>query len=102
MGFPLSITRQSPVITLYKSAVTQELAEYVITMITSELGAEQIMKGLGKLRDAEWAYNARIFLEVQNQLATPSSTLGASFTFNYHLLSFIISIYWIIVHTSFL
>jgi hypothetical protein len=78
MGFPLILTRQCPVITFLKSAVTQGLAEYVITMMTSELGAEQIMKGLGKLRDAEWAYHARIFLELQKQLATPSSTSGAS------------------------
>jgi len=89
MGVPLAITRQCPVIALYKSAVTQELAEHIVNMMTSELGAEQIMKGLRKLRDGEYVYKARIFLEVQNQLAKPSSTSDIRSLFQAHAEEFI-------------
>ena len=49
---------------MHKSAVSQDLLEYVLTLMISELGAEQIIASLRKLREADWAYEYKLFLEL--------------------------------------
>ena len=46
-----------------KTTYTVELAELIMTLMTSELGAGQISTFISKRRTAYWAASARVYLE---------------------------------------
>ena len=71
MGFPQFICRQCPVLALHKSAVTQELLEFILTVATSEWGMNQATEKIRKFRTADYALRARCFMELQKKLAGP-------------------------------
>ena len=63
MGFPSFLLRRCPVVPFSKTTYTVELAELIMTLMTSELGAGQISTFISKRRTAYWAASARVYLE---------------------------------------
>jgi hypothetical protein len=73
MGIPSFVIRRCPVISFRRTTYTVELAEMIMTLMTSELGAGQISNVIMKRRTAYWAACARVYLEAQ----TYSSALNS-------------------------
>lgn len=65
MGFPPYVIRRCPVIIFKRTAYTLDLAELIMTLMTSEMGAGQIQNLILKRRTSLWAANARVYLEAQ-------------------------------------
>ena len=63
MGFPSFLLRKCPVVPFSRTTYTVELAELIMTLMTSELGAGQISAFISKRRIAYWAASARVYLE---------------------------------------
>jgi hypothetical protein len=63
MGVAPYILRRCPVVIMTKKRYSRELAELVLTLMTSELGAGQIATYVAKKRAAFWVSQARVYLE---------------------------------------
>ena len=83
MGFPLYVIRRCPVICFQKTTYTTELAELIMTLMTSELGAGQISTVIAKRRTAYWAASARVYLEAQNHGVILESERGSLSSFGF-------------------
>ena len=83
MGFPSYVIRRCPVICFQRSTYTVELAELILTLMTSELGAGQISSVIAKRRTAFWAASARVYLEAQNHSVILESDRGSLSSFGF-------------------
>ena len=83
MGFPPYVIRRCPVICFQRTTFTVELAELILTLMTSELGAGQISSVIAKRRTAFWAASARVYLEAQNHSVTLVSHKGSLSSFGF-------------------
>ena len=83
MGFPLYVIRRCPVICFQRTTYTVELAELIMTLMTSELGAGQISTVIAKRRTAYWAASARVYLEAQNHSLILESERGSLSSFGF-------------------
>lgn len=63
MGVPLHIIRRCPVVIRKKVAYSQYLANLILTLMTTELGAGQIANIIQSLRSSYWASNAQVYLQ---------------------------------------
>ena len=77
MGIPPFVIRRCPVISFRKTTYTVELAELIMTLMTSELGAGQISTVIMKRRTAYWAATARVYLEAHTYNLTLDSEKGS-------------------------
>ena len=77
MGFPMHVIRRCPVVCLMKICYTIELAELIMTLMTSELGAGQIATVIAKRTTAYWVSSARVYLEAQNHYISLDSERGS-------------------------
>lgn len=62
MGFPKSTLRRCPVVTSPQKAVTKELYSFIMSHMTSELGAGQISSLIRKERTFLWCEQAMVYL----------------------------------------
>ena len=81
MGIPDYVIRRCPVIPCKRSAFTVELAELIMSLMTSELGAGQISNLILKRRTSYWAASARVYLEAQNHGVGLESGRGSPSSF---------------------
>ena len=63
MGVPIPIIRRCPVVIRKKIAFSQDLANLILTLMTTELGATQIANIIQAQRSAYWATNAQVYLQ---------------------------------------
>ena len=77
MGVPPYILRRCPVISMLKTSYSSELAELILTLMTSELGAGQIANFITKKRAAFWVSQARVYLEAHVANTEDISSLSA-------------------------
>ena len=76
MGFPPFLLRRCPVVPFNKTTYTVELAELIMTLMTTELGAGQISTFISKRRTAYWAASARVYLEANVHSLMRQSDVG--------------------------
>ena len=77
MGVPPYILRRCPVISMLKTSYSSELAELILTLMTSELGAGQIANFINKKRATFWVSQARVYLEAHVANTEDISSLSA-------------------------
>ena len=83
MGFPPYLLRRCPVVTFSKTTYTVELAELLMTLMTTELGAGQISTFISKRRTAYWAASARVYLEAHTYSLGNESRRGNLSSFGF-------------------
>ena len=83
MGIPPFVIRRCPVISFRRTTYTVELAELIMTLMTSELGAGQISTVIMKRRTAYWAASARVYLEAHTYNSTLDSEKGSLPSFGF-------------------
>ena len=83
MGIPPFVIRHCPVILFRRTTYTVKLAELIMTLMTSELGAGQISTVIMKRRTAHWAASARVYLEAQTCNSTLDSQIGSLSSFGF-------------------
>ena len=83
MGIPLFVIRRCPVISFQKTCYTTELAELIMTLMTSELGAGQISNIIKKRRTAYWVGSARVYLEANKHTSDFECERGSLGSFGF-------------------
>lgn len=83
MGFPAYLLRRCPVVPFSKTTYTVELAELIMTLMTTELGAGQISTFISKRRTAYWAASARVYLEANLHSLDGDSARGTLSNFGF-------------------
>jgi hypothetical protein len=71
------ILRRCPVVTMAKTCYSSQLAELILTLMTTELGAGQISTFIAKKRAALWVSQARVYLEAHVANSEDVSSLKA-------------------------
>ena len=83
MGIPTFVIRRCPVMSFWRTTYTVELAELIMTLMTSELGAGQISTVIMKRRTAYWAASARTYLEAHTHNSILDSERGSLSSFGF-------------------
>ena len=83
MGIPSYGIRRCPVISIRKTCYSVELAELIMTLMTSELGAGQIATVIMKRRTAYWVASERVYLEATKHALNLESERGSLDSFGF-------------------
>ena len=83
MGIPDYVIRRCPVIPCKRTAFTVELAELIMSLMTSELGAGRISNLILKRRTFYWAASAKVYLEARNHRVGLESERGSLSSFGF-------------------